>query len=98
MNSSEPVKLLSPSSNSLSSTGLLAENRNRDSAASAASASVQLRGTRRSYGGIPRLNEGIRGRVRLPEPRKDGSRAYLKQWVLTAAPLLLTDLLVLISA
>ena len=48
------------------------------------------RSTRRSHSMIPRFGEGIRGRVRLPEPRKDGSRHYLKQWLLTAVPLALT--------
>jgi Undecaprenyl-phosphate galactose phosphotransferase WbaP len=42
---------------------------------------------------VPKLSEGIRGRVRLPEPRKDGARVYLKQLALTTLPMLATDLL-----
>ncbi len=57
--------------------------------------SVVLRGTRRGQGVSPRTQQGIRGRVRLPEPRKDGARAYLKQLVLTTLPLMAADLLVL---
>jgi Undecaprenyl-phosphate galactose phosphotransferase WbaP len=57
--------------------------------------SVVLRGTRRGQGVSPRTQQGIRGRVRLPEPRKDGARVYLKQLVLTTLPLMAADLLVL---
>jgi Undecaprenyl-phosphate galactose phosphotransferase WbaP len=46
----------------------------------------------------PRSGEGLRGRVRFPEPRKDGPIAYLKQLVATTAPLVVTDLLVLVAA
>jgi Undecaprenyl-phosphate galactose phosphotransferase WbaP len=62
------------------------------------SAVVQLRGTRRSQSLIPRFGEGLRGRVRLPEARKDGARAYLKQWLLTTLPLVVTDFVVLLAA
>ena len=47
---------------------------------------------------IPRMGEGIRGRVRLPEPRKDGAAAYLKQLLLTTLPLVATDLLSLLAS
>ncbi len=56
---------------------------------------MPLRGTRRNSSMIPRQGDGIRGRVRLPEPRKDGARFYLKQLALTTLPLVLTDLLAL---
>jgi Undecaprenyl-phosphate galactose phosphotransferase WbaP len=60
--------------------------------------SVQLRGTRRGQSMIPRSGDGIRSRVRLPEPRKDGAKVYLKQLVLTTLPLVITDVLVLLAS
>lgn len=62
------------------------------------SSHVELRGTRRSQSLIPRFGSGLRGRVRLPERRKDGPRQYLKQWLLTALPLAVTDIIVLVAA
>jgi Undecaprenyl-phosphate galactose phosphotransferase WbaP len=59
---------------------------------------VEVRGGRRSPRMVPRFAEGLRGRVRLPQPRRDGPRVYLKQWLLTALPLVLTDLVVLLAA
>jgi Undecaprenyl-phosphate galactose phosphotransferase WbaP len=58
---------------------------------------LRLRGTRRSQSMIPRFGGGLRGPIRVPERRKDGPRAYLKQWLLTALPLVLTDLVALLA-
>ncbi len=62
------------------------------------SSSVELRGTRRSQIRAGRSGEGLRSKIRIPEPRNDGSGAYLKQLVATTLPLVVTDLLVLLAA
>ena len=67
-------------------------------AAGDADSHILLRGTRRSQLGMPKYSERIRGRVRMPEPRQDGSRAYLRQLTLTTLPLLAADLLLLVFA
>ncbi|MAT70182.1 MAG: UDP-phosphate galactose phosphotransferase [Planctomycetaceae bacterium] len=59
---------------------------------------ISLRGTHRSQLSTPKYSERVRGRVRMPEPREDGSFAYLRQLTLTALPLLAADLLVLVFA
>lgn len=59
---------------------------------------ISLRGTRRSQMSTPRYANPVRGRVRMPEPREDGSRPYLRQLALTTAPLLAADLLLLVFA
>lgn len=58
---------------------------------------IELRGTRRGYKSAP-LDAPSPLPSGRPTSRRDGTRGYLRQWVLTSAPLVLTDLLVLISA
>ena len=60
-----------------------------------ASVGVELRGTRRSQLAMPKHQASFKGKLQLPKPRKDGRTAYLRQLVLTSAPLMLADLAVL---
>jgi len=60
--------------------------------------SVVLRGTWRGQKMNPRTSQEIRAKARLPEPRKNCARVYLKQLILTTLPLMAADLLVLASA
>ena len=63
-----------------------------DSPSSPAAASVELRGTLRSHLATPKQHQSIKGHVRLPQPRSDGHRPYLRQLVLTSVPLLVADI------
>ncbi len=57
---------------------------------------VELRGTRRSQLSVPKQHGSIMGKLQFPRSRKDGKSTYLKQLVLTSAPLMLADLAVLL--
>ena len=61
-------------------------------------ANVELRGTRRSQLAMPKHRDSVKGKLQLPKPRKDGKSAYLRQLILTSAPLMAADLLVLLFA
>jgi Undecaprenyl-phosphate galactose phosphotransferase WbaP len=100
MSSSEPLHTAATSSGLILATSAVApaivDAPARGAESAGRPASVMLRGTRRSQGMNPRTKQGIRGKVRLPEPRKDGAHVYLKQLALTTLPLMAADFLVLL--
>jgi Undecaprenyl-phosphate galactose phosphotransferase WbaP len=93
--STDPVLATS----AMAATTELTLDRDSHEASHAADApQILLRGTRRSVSMIPRFGNGLRAQVRLPEQRKDGASAYIKQWLLTSIPLAVTDIVVLLTA
>ncbi|MEM9351422.1 MAG: undecaprenyl-phosphate galactose phosphotransferase WbaP [Planctomycetota bacterium] len=68
-----------------------------DASAAVAERKIGLRGTHRSQLTIPKLTGAIKAPVKLPPRREKGSLAYLRQLLLTTAPLVLGDLAVLLG-